>query len=262
MGFSFCECAGVELPVVLAPMGGAVGAKLAAAVSNAGGLGILPLWRVEIETLRKIVRQTKSMTTRPFAVNLNMDFPQEERLDACLEEGVPIISFFWGDPSPLVKRAKNAGAIVLHSIGNAEDARKAVDIGVDVIVAQGWEAGGHVCGSVATLPLIPAVVDAVGDVPVVAAGGIADGRGLAAVLALGASAAWIGTRFLASEEAQIHPEYQQRILTASENDTSYHNDLFNVGCPTHRIAYYEIAQLTCGRRKVGPQVVIAQAKVK
>ena len=229
MGFSFCECAGVELPVVLAPMGGAVGAKLAAAVSNAGGLGVLPLWRVEVETLRKIVRHTKSLTTKPFAVNLNMDFPQEERLDACLEENVPIISFFWGDPSPLVKRAKNAGAIVLHSIGNAEDARKAVDIGVDVIVAQGWEAGGHVRGSVATLPLIPAVVDAVGDVPVVAAGGIADGRGLAAVLALGASAAWIGTRFLASEEAEIHPDYQQRVLTASENDTSYHNDLFNVG---------------------------------
>jgi NAD(P)H-dependent flavin oxidoreductase YrpB (nitropropane dioxygenase family) len=237
MGFSFCECAGVELPVVLAPMGGAVGAKLAAAVSNAGGLGVLPLWRVEVETLRKVVRQTKSLTTKPFAVILNMDFPQEERLDACLEEGVPIISFFWGDPSPLVKRAKNEGAIVLHSIGNAEDARKAVDIGVDVIVAQGWEAGGHVCGNVATLALIPAVVDAVGDVPVIAAGGIADGRGLAAVLALGASAAWVGTRFLASEEAEIHPDYQQRVLTASENDTSYHNDLFNVGWPnaSHRV---------------------------
>ena len=237
MGFSFCECVGVELPVVLAPMGGAVGAKLAAAVSNAGGLGILPLWRGKVETLRKIVRQTKSLTTKPFAVNLNLDFPQDEHLEACLEEGVPIISFFWGDPSPLAKRAKDAGAIVLHSVGNAEDALKAVDIGVDVIIAQGWEAGGHVCGNVATLPLIPAVVDAVGDIPVVAAGGIADGRGLAAVLALGASAAWIGTRFLASEEAQIHPEYQQRIFAATENGTSHHNNLFNVGWPNapHRV---------------------------
>jgi NAD(P)H-dependent flavin oxidoreductase YrpB (nitropropane dioxygenase family) len=237
MGFSFCECVSVKLPVVLAPMGGAVGAKLAAAVSNAGGLGILPLWRGEVETLRKIVRQTKSLTSKPFAVNLNLDFPQEEHLDACLEEGVPIISFFWGDPSPLVRRAKDAGAIVLHSVGNAEDARKAVDSGVDVIVAQGWEAGGHVFGNVATLPLIPAVVDAVGDIPVVAAGGIADGRGLAAVLALGASAAWVGTRFLASEEAQIHPDYQQRVLAANENDTSHHIDLFNVGWPNapHRV---------------------------
>jgi NAD(P)H-dependent flavin oxidoreductase YrpB (nitropropane dioxygenase family) len=245
MGFSFCECVSVELPVVLAPMGGAVGAKLAAAVSNAGGLGVLPLWSGEVKTLRKIVHQTKSLTSKPFAVNLNLDFPQEEHLDACLEEGVPIISFFWGNPSPLVKRAKDAGAIVLHSVGNAEDARKAVDNGVDVIVAQGWEAGGHVRGNVATLPLIPAVVDAVGDIPVVAAGGIADGRGLAAVLALGASAAWIGTRFLASEEAQIHPDYQQRVLAATENDTSHHNDLFNVGWPNapHRVLRNSTADL-------------------
>jgi NAD(P)H-dependent flavin oxidoreductase YrpB (nitropropane dioxygenase family) len=218
-------------------MGGAVGAKLAAAVSNAGGLGVLPLWGGDVENLRKVVRQTKSLTAKPFAVNLNMDFPQEKLLDACLDEGVPIISFFWRDPTPLIRKAKDAGAIVLHSVGDAEAARKAVDSGVDAIVAQGWEAGGHVRGTVATLPLVPAVVDAVGDVPVIAAGGIADGRGLAAVLALGASAAWIGTRFLASEEVEIHPDYQQRVLDASENDTTHHNDLFNVGWPDapHRV---------------------------
>ena len=237
MASSFCECVGVELPVVLAPMGGAVGAKLAAAVSKAGGLGVLPLWGGDVENLRKVVRQTKSLTAKPFAVNLNMDFPQEKLLDACLDEGVPIISFFWRDPTPLIRKAKDAGAIVLHSVGDAEAARKAVDSGVDAIVAQGWEAGGHVRGTVATLPLVPAVVDAVGDVPVIAAGGIADGRGLAAVLALGASAAWIGTRFLASEEVEIHPDYQQRVLDASENDTTHHNDLFNVGWPDapHRV---------------------------
>jgi len=229
MQSAFCERVGIELPIVLAPMGGAVGPVLAAAVSNAGGLGILPLWHVDVDALRTKVRQTRKLTTKPFAVNLNMDFPQEERLEACLEEGVQIISFFWRDPSPLVAKAKDAGAIVLHTVGDVASARRAVDCGVDIVVAQGWEAGGHVRGSVATLPLVPAVVDAVGDIPVVAAGGIADGRGLAAVLALGASAAWVGTRFLASEEVEIHPMYQQRILAASENDTVHLDNLFDVG---------------------------------
>ena len=206
---------GIDIPIVLAPMGGAVAPRLAAAVSNAGGLGTLPLWRTEIETLRRAVQKTRSLTSKPFAVNLNMEFPQAERLDACLEEKVPVISFFWRDPGELVKRAKAGGAVVMYTVGNADDARRAVDIGVDVVVAQGWEAGGHVRGTVATLPLVPAVVDAVGDTPVIAAGGIADGRGMAAALALGAAGVWVGTRFLASEEVSIHPEYQRRILAAS-----------------------------------------------
>lgn len=224
-----CERIGITIPIVQAPMSGANGPSLAAAVSNAGGLGTLAPWAMDIEVVRQQIRETQALTSKPFAVNLNMEFPQEERLEACLQEGVPVISFFWRDPSPLVARAKAGGAIVLHSVGNAEDARHAVDCGVDVVVAQGWEAGGHVRGSVATMPLIPAVVDAVGKVPVIAAGGIADGRGLAAALALGASGAWIGTRFLASDEVAIHPEYQQRLLVASENDTIYLENLFDVG---------------------------------
>jgi len=119
----------------------------------------------------------------------------------------------------------------MHAIGTAADAKRAVDAGVDIVVAQGWEAGGHVRGMVATMPLVPAVVDAVGPVPVVAAGGIADGRGLAAVLALGAVGAWIGTRFLASDEATIHPHYRQRLLHAVESDTVYTENLFDVGWP-------------------------------
>src|SRR5258707_7091582 len=107
----------------------------------------------------------------------------------------------------------------MHTVGSAADARRAVDGGVDIVIAQGWEAGGHVRGMVATMPLVPAVVDAVSPVPVVAAGGIADGRGLAAVLALGAAGAWIGTRFLASQEATIHARYRGRLLHANENDT-------------------------------------------
>jgi NAD(P)H-dependent flavin oxidoreductase YrpB (nitropropane dioxygenase family) len=224
-----CKMLGIEIPIVQAPMGGAVPVHLAAAVSDAGALGTLPLWRAKDETLRHSLRKMRSLTARPFAVNLNMEFPQADRLEICLEEGVPIISFFWRDPGALVKRAKAGGAIVLHTVGNAEEARRAVDSGVDVIVAQGWEAGGHVRGTVATLPLVPTIVDAVGDTPVIAAGGIADGRGMAAALALGASGVWVGTRFLAAEESSIHPEYQSRILAACENDTVYCEDLFNGG---------------------------------
>jgi nitronate monooxygenase len=220
---------GIDIPIVQAPMAGAVPVRLAAAVSNAGALGTLPLWRADVESLRRTVRKMRSVTPKPFAVNLNMEFPQQDRLEACLEEGVPIISFFWRDPGALVKRAKAGGALVMYTVGNADDARRAVDSGVDVIVAQGWEAGGHVRGTVATLPLVPAVVDAVGDTPVIAAGGIADGRCMAAALALGATGVWVGTRFLASEEVSIHPEYQRRILAASENDTAYCENLFDGG---------------------------------
>ena len=153
MSTTVCDRLGIKFPIVLAPMGGAVGPELAAAVSNAGGLGILPLWYQDIDTLRSIVRSTRSLTQAPFAANLNMEFPQEEQLDACLEEGVPIISFFWQDPGHLIRKAKNEGVIVLQTVGDAEAAKRAVDNGVDVIVAQGWEAGGHVMGTVATMPL-------------------------------------------------------------------------------------------------------------
>ena len=192
MRTSLCDKLGIPIPVVMAPMGGAVGPALAAAVSNAGGLGTIPLWRADRETLRTQIREVRSLTDHPFAVNLNLDFPQEERLEACLEERVPIISFFWGDPSKMVSRAKARGAIVVQTVSTAKEAQTAVGNGVDVVVAQGWEAGGHVRGTVATMALVPAVVDAVAPTPIVAAGGIADGRGLAAALALGASGAWIG----------------------------------------------------------------------
>jgi nitronate monooxygenase len=231
MKTALCQRLGIEHPIIQAPMAGAVGPALASAVSNAGGLGTLALWRADIASVRQQIRETRALTSRPFCVNLNLEFPQEERLAACLDEGVPVISFFWRDPSSLVPRAKAGGAIVLHTVGSVADARRAVDCGVDIVVAQGWEAGGHVLGTVATMPLVPAVADAVSPAPVVAAGGIADGRGLAAALALGAAGAWIGTRFLASHEATIHPRYRERLLQASENDTVYLENLFDVRWP-------------------------------
>jgi NAD(P)H-dependent flavin oxidoreductase YrpB (nitropropane dioxygenase family) len=237
MKTALCERVGIELPIIQAPMGGAVGPTLAAAVSNAGGLGMLVPWRADMDTVRRQIRETRALTSRPFGVNLNLEFPQEERLEICLDERVPVISFFWRDPAALVPRAKSRGATVLHTVGSAADARRAVGCGVDIVVAQGWEAGGHVRGMVATMPLIPAVVDAVSPTPVVAAGGIADGRGLAAALALGAAGAWIGTRFLASEEAAIHPRYRELLLKATENDTVFAEELFDIRWPKapHRV---------------------------
>ena len=236
MKTGLCDLLGIDVPIILAAMGGFDSTDLAAAVSNAGGLGVMALSGLDSDAVRARIAKLRAKTDRPFAVNLNVSRPQSERLAVLLEERVPVISFFWGDPGELVGQAHAGGALVLHSVGCAEDARRAVALGVDAIVAQGWEAGGHVRGDVATLPLVPTVVDAVGPTPVIAAGGIADGRGLAAVLALGAQGAWIGTRFLASDEAAIHSRYRERLLAARETDT-VHTTLFDVGWPDapHRV---------------------------
>jgi nitronate monooxygenase len=173
---------------------------------------------------------TRRLTDRPFAVNLCLEWDQHERLRSCLDAGARVVSLFWGDPRPYVATVHAAGALLVQTVGSAAEAQRAVDAGADVLIAQGWEAGGHVWSEVSTLALVPRVVDAAGGVPVMAAGGIADGRGIAAVLMLGASGACIGTRFLASEEAAIHPRYQERVLAASETDT-VHTTLFDVGWP-------------------------------
>ena len=227
---------GIEFPIVQAPIGSATCPQLAAAVSNAGGLGMLALSWKDLQTTRRAIRETRALTSRPFGVNLVLEWDQQQRLDVCLEERVSVISFFWGDPSPYLSIARNARAKVMHTVANAAEARRVVDLGVDIVVAQGWEAGGHILGQVTTMALIPNVVEAISPVPVVAAGGIADGRGVAAVLALGAAGAWIGTRFLASEEARIHPQYRQSIFHARETDTVY-GTLFDGGWPNapHRV---------------------------
>src|SRR5690349_10483169 len=237
MRTALCERLQIDVPIIQAAMGGAVGPRLAAAVSNAGGLGMLVLTGADSDTIRSEVRATKALTRRPFGVNLNLNRQQHERLAVLLEEGVPVISLFWGDPAPLIEQAHMGGAVVLHTSASADEARRVVDAGVDIVVAQGWEAGGHVRGTVSTMALIPAVVDAVHPTPVVAAGAIADGRGLAAALALGAAGAWIGTRFLASTEADVHPHYRDRLLSSSENDTVHLESLFDIGWPNapHRV---------------------------
>lgn len=224
-----CDLLAVEAPVVQAPIGTASCPELAAAVSEAGGLGTIAITWHDPAAVERLVTETRALTARPFALNVVLDFPPDEHLEAALAARAPVVSLTWGDPSPYVERLHAGGALVVANVGSAEEARRAEAAGVDAVVAQGLEAGGHVWGTVSTLGLVPAVRDAV-TVPVIAAGGISDGRGLAAVLALGADGAWIGTRFLIADEAPVHPLYRERLLAAAETDTVY-GTLYDVGWP-------------------------------
>ena len=225
-----CNMLNIKYPIFQGPMGGAATPAFASAAANAGGLGTLALGTRSLDEARKLIKDTLLLTKNPIGVNLVLEWDQEERLEISLKEGIKIIWFAWGDPASYIKQIHQAGGKVIHTVGSAEEARKSVDAGVDIIVAQGWEAGGHIWGDVATLPLLPAVVDVVGNIPVIAAGGIADGRGLVAALALGAAGVVMGTRLLASQEAGIHPLYKEKIIAAKETDTIY-NDLFDIGWP-------------------------------
>ena len=224
-----CDLLGIEHPIVQAPMGGPAVPQLAAAVSNAGALGMLALsWS---DNAGAAVQELQGLTSCAFGANFGLQLDQHERLNAALEAGLRIVSLFWGDPSPYIAHVHDAGALLLHTVGSAEEAKRAVGAGVDVVVAQGWEAGGHVWGQIGTLPLVPAVVDAVAPTPVIAAGGIGDGRGVAAVLALGAQGAWVGTRFLMAAEAPVHARYRERLIDADETDALWFADLFDGGWP-------------------------------
>jgi nitronate monooxygenase len=168
-----------------------------------------------------VIHEVRARTERPFGVNLVLEWEQDERLDACLEAGARIVSFFWGNPARYIDRIHQSGGYVIHTVGSAAEARQRVEDGVDVIVAQGVESGGHVWGQVSTMALVPAVVDAVDPVPVIAAGGIGDARGIAAAMALGASGVWMGTRFVATLESAAHPVYKRAVLEAVETGTAY-----------------------------------------
>ncbi|WP_202512453.1 nitronate monooxygenase [Streptomyces sp. SID3343] len=227
-----CDLLGIDAPLIQAPVGSASCPALVAAVSRAGALGMLSFTWAPVEQVATDLAELGVLLGPdvPFGVNFILDFSIEEKLALCLKAGVRVVSTFWGDPAPFVERIHAAGAVHLHTVGSAVEAVRAVEAGVDAVVCQGWEAGGHVWGTAASLPLIPAVVDAVSPVPVIAAGGIADGRGLAAVLTLGAQAAWVGTRFLASEEARTHEVYRSRVVAAAETD-AVHTLAFDGGWP-------------------------------
>jgi nitronate monooxygenase len=224
-----CDLLGIDVPIVQGPIGSASVAALAAEVSEAGALGTIALSWTKPEEVAALVDDVRARTDRPFHANILLEWPPEQRLEAVLEAGVKIVSLTWGDPSPYVDRVHDAGALLIGVARTAEEAKRFAANGVDAICAQGWEAGGHVGSELATLALVPAVVDVVGSVPVLAAGGIVDGRGIAASLALGAQGVWLGTRFLLAEETPVHADYREHLLRASGEDAVYATDLFNVG---------------------------------
>jgi len=207
-------------------MAWAASAELAAAVSNAGGLGIVGAGNQPPEWVRQEVRRARALTDRPFGANVPLFAPGvEDRLQVFVDEGVQVVTFGGGTAGPYLGPLRRAGICLIPVVASVALARRLVREGVDALIAEGMESGGHV-GDVATLPLVPQVVDAV-DIPVVAAGGIADGRGMAAALALGAAGIQMGTRFICTAECDAHDNYKQRIVTAYDRSTIVTGSTFN-----------------------------------
>jgi NAD(P)H-dependent flavin oxidoreductase YrpB (nitropropane dioxygenase family) len=212
-----CDLLGVEHPVVQAGMANYVTPALVAAVSNAGGLGLLGSVDWSAAELAEHVAAIRRLTDKPFGVNVVLATPHDDKLAVLLDARVPVIATSWGDPAPVVTAAHAAGLRVLHQVETPGEAARVAASGVDCIIAQGSDGGGHI-GRVGTLALTPAVVDAAAGVPVIAAGGIADGRGLAAALMLGAEGAMLGTRFLATPEAGIADSWKAAVVAAHADD--------------------------------------------
>jgi enoyl-[acyl-carrier protein] reductase II len=215
-----CDMLGIKYPILLAGMGGVSYAELCAAVSNAGGFGTLGMAGRSTKDIAEEIRKTRDLTDKPFGVDLLAAVPEslERTADIIIEGGAKAFISGLGVPPPhLVKKFHDAGLKVMNVNGTVKHARSAEAGGLDAVVAQGTEAGGHT-GRIAGLALIPQVVDAV-KIPVIAAGSIVDGRGLAAALALGAQGVWIGTRFIASREAHAGGLYRQVIVDAGDEDT-------------------------------------------
>jgi enoyl-[acyl-carrier protein] reductase II len=213
-----CDLLGIQLPIVQAGMSTYTTPELVAAVSNAGGLGIIGGLSRDADELREEILKVRQLTSRPFGVNHVVSQLDSDAIDVTLELRVPVLSLAWGKADEIVRRAHDAGIKVIHQVNTPEEAGRAASDGADVIVAQGSEGGGHV-GAMSTLPLVPQVIDVVNGVPVLAAGGIADGRGLAAVLMLGAQGAVFGTRFLATPEARGRGHSKDAILNALGSQT-------------------------------------------
>ena len=227
----------LRYPIIAAPLGRGSTPQLLAALAHEGAMGFVGLHMPDTE-----VRQTLSGYIAAtgggdrFGVNLTLIVDQTRRLEAALDAGCRIVSLWQGDPARYARRAKDAGAIVFWTVSGPADAARAADLGVDFVVAQGREAGGHLVGEAPLMALLPAVVDSAAGVPVVAAGGLADGRGLAAALVLGACGAWMGTRFVASTESGNHAGYKQKITESGFSDLA-ETTLFDGGWPEspHRV---------------------------
>jgi len=221
-----CDLLGIEYPIIQGGMTWIANAELAAAVSEAGGLGIISpnaAMRLEddvVQNLRSQIRKAKSLTDKPFAVNFPVQIPEiKELIDVVIEEGVKVVTTSAGNPALHTPRLKEAGVRVLHVVASVRHAKGAERHGVDAVIAEGYEAGGHNgFDELPTMVLVPQVVDAV-NIPVIAAGGIADARGFVAALALGAEGVQMGTRFVATRECLAHPAFKEMIVAATDTGT-------------------------------------------
>jgi NAD(P)H-dependent flavin oxidoreductase YrpB (nitropropane dioxygenase family) len=213
---------GIELPVALGGMGTGTSPELVAAVSGAGGLGILGATHLPPARIAASAAAIRALTNRPFGLNFLLAFIEEDRFAAALEQRPGVLSFAWPWPeqdlAAYFARAHEVGALVMHMVATAADAATAAEAGADILVAQGTEGGGHV-GQMGTIVLVRQVAKAVPERPLLAAGGVADGAGLAAALALGADGVLLGTRFLATTEAPIHAAYKQAIVASDGTDS-------------------------------------------
>jgi enoyl-[acyl-carrier protein] reductase II len=232
---------GIEYPIVQAGMGGVASAELVAAVSEAGGLGVVGAAMMTPASLREEVRKVKDLTDKPFGVDLLLaqNWPgQDKMIEVMFEEDVPVFASGLGNPAPYAEAMHEHGMTIMAVIGAVRHAHKVTDGGTDIVIAQGTEGGGHT-GRIATMALVPQVVDAIAPVPVVAAGGIADGRGLVAALSLGAAGVWVGTRFVATQEANGHDNYKHRIVEATEEGTQVTKCFTGKDCRVIRNRYVD-----------------------
>ena len=244
MRTSLCDLLGIEYPILSVGFGEGARADLVSAVSNAGGFGVLGASGDEPDFIRSEAERTRTLTDRPFGFNLIIVAEDDWAKEKGYHEGFPAYVramiaaaggsataavFFWGDPAPYVKPAHDAGMKVLIQVGSVEEAEAAAGAGVDAVIAQGVEAGGHVGGTKSIWELLPAAVARVAPLPVLASGGIGDGAGLARALSLRAAGVSLGTRFVASDEANVHIDFKRRIVAATSADTVYTPDLYDVG---------------------------------
>jgi NAD(P)H-dependent flavin oxidoreductase YrpB (nitropropane dioxygenase family) len=214
---------GLRVPFINAGMAFIATAPLARAVCEAGGMGMLGIAAMPPNVLQAAIRDVKVADPTCFGVDIISRFSGIEHIEVCITEKVPVVAFFWDDPpDEWLSRLRAAGSHIWFQVGSADEANAAIRRGAEGLVVQGGEAGGHNRAVAATFSLLPAVIDAAPSVPVVAAGGIADGRTVAAALALGADAVWVGTRLLASFEAYAHPQYKDRVVAAGVEDTARH----------------------------------------
>jgi NAD(P)H-dependent flavin oxidoreductase YrpB (nitropropane dioxygenase family) len=217
-----CDLLGIVHPIVLGGMASGTSVPLVVAVSQAGGFGTLGVSGLSAAQIRTQIGDIRATTDKPFGVNFLLFRTEEDAFLAAVEAQPPVLSFAWARPDQDLRayfqRAHDAGLLVMHMAGEVPEAVRAAEAGADIIVAQGTEGGGHV-GWMAAMPLVPMIVNAVAPLPVLAAGGIADGRGLAAALALGAEGVLLGTRMLATDEAPIHANLKRAIVQSNGHDT-------------------------------------------